>query len=440
MILENILLALHSFRANKMRALLTMLGIIIGIASVIGIVTIGDALTTSVSAELSSFGTNVISANVREKSTMSRGVGFVVGGPGGGGGMGGGVTIRSGGPRTAPQSGDLISNEMIENLKAAYPDRITGVAVTASGGSGKVQEKNDYANVQVTGTNADYEQAGRITIEQGRYITAEDVKDVRSVCVVSDKLVANMFPGGEDPVGQTLKLFKTNSIELYTIVGVYKYETMNFGGADNSSDYDVSTTFYIPVTTAQIGQINKNFQNISIICTTDVDVISFSAELTSYFENIYSKNETWSVNVSNLESQISTITDTLGMISLVFALIAAISLLVGGIGVMNIMLVSVTERTREIGTRKALGAKNFHIRFQFVTEAVIISLIGGIIGIILGSALGAAVASYFDVGVSLSVVFILIAAGFSTAIGVFFGYYPANRAAKLDPIEALRYE
>jgi putative ABC transport system permease protein len=173
---------------------------------------------------------------------------------------------------------------------------------------------------------------------------------------------------------------------------------------------------------------------------TEVNADEFKRNAESFFNKYYEKNQKWEVSIFSMSSQIQTASSMLSTISVAISVIAAISLLVGGIGVMNIMLVSVTERTREIGTRKALGAKNFHIRMQFITEAMIISLVGGLIGLMLGLLLGTVGSSLIGAAPSFSLPTILLTIAFSMAIGVFFGYYPANKASQLDPIDALRYE
>ena len=424
MIFENILLALSSIKSNKMRALLTMLGIIIGIMSIIAIMTIGDAMTASVTDNVSTLGAGNITLAVQEKDIVNNPFGM-------------------GRPRVSvsgrvPLSQDLISPQMIEDLKRSFPDNVAGVSVTQSGGSAQAKDGELYANVSILGVNEDYVKANNLSLLSGSFVTASDVRVMSQSAVVSDRFVGNMFGEDVDPIGQTVRIYKPAVVEMYTIVGVYRYEPMGFTGM--VSDQDVTTTFYIPVSTAKQNVLEKNYTYATVVCLDPAEVNNLTDSLQRYFNGLYINNRDWKVTASNMTTMLDTINEMMSTMSVAIAFIAGISLLVGGIGVMNIMLVSVTERTKEIGTRKALGAKHFHIRLQFVTEAVIIACVGGVIGLLLGIAIGAAATSFFEVPLVISPSTTAGSVLFSMAVGVFFGIYPANKAAKLDPIDALRYE
>lgn len=424
---ENLILALESLRSNKMRAFLTMLGIIIGIASVIAIISVGDSLSSTITSEMQSLGTNNIMINVREKDNG------VNNQPGPAAGMLGG----SG----ATNDKDLITTEMLEAFQERFKDKVEAIGLSESVGTGQVKDGRLYANVSVSGVNPGYMTVNNIEMLSGRFINDSDMAGRKSVVVVSDRLVNNIFGSGVDPIGQEIKLYEADGIKTYIISGVYKYsESAMFMGASTSSEKDIQTALYIPVSTAKLDKTNKNYAGATIMSKTNVDASQFTQEIKSFFAKYYDKNPKWEVGAFSMASQIEMASSMLSTVSLAIAIIAAISLLVGGIGVMNIMLVSVTERTREIGTRKALGAKNFHIRMQFITEAMIISLVGGIIGLVLGLLMGILGSNLLGAAPSFSVPTILLTIAFSMAIGVFFGYYPANKAAQLDPIDALRYE
>jgi len=212
------------------------------------------------------------------------------------------------------------------------------------------------------------------------------------------------------------------------------------GGA-SASEKDIRTNLYIPITTfKRNNSMDTGYQSITVMAGAGINSAKFTEETKNFFNTFYANNTRYEIGARSMESLMSTMTDMLSIISVAVAVIAGISLLVGGIGVMNIMLVSVTERTREIGTRKALGARNSAVRTQFIIEAVIICAIGGLIGVLTGIGLGYIGSVLLGSPIFPSLLIIFIAVLFSMLIGVFFGYYPANKAAKLDPIEALRYE
>ncbi len=428
-IVENISQAFSSLFANKMRALLTMLGIIIGIGSVIAIMTLGDALTGSVSESMSGLGANNISVSLQSKKQAGRG--------GGNGAMLAAMGYGSGGQI---DSSNLITDEMLDGLRDAFPDEIKYISISDSVGNGQTTAGKIYANLSLTGVNDDYAGANSLTVAQGRFLNSHDQDGVKKVCVVSDKLVANMFGSGVDPIGRQITIKLDNHVGVYTIVGVYEYSASDMMGGQTASDVDLSTTVYIPLSTANKVTRTDGYSNFTIVTNTGVDNAGFVEDATAFFDKYYSRNEDFGVSMFSMESMLETVESMMNTIEIAIAAIAAISLLVGGIGVMNIMLVSITERTREIGTRKAIGATNGEIRVQFVVEAVIICLVGGVIGIGLGILLGSIGAGLMNVTAVPSVSTILLATLFSMFIGVFFGYYPANKAAKLDPIDALRYE
>ena len=502
---ENIMLAISGLKSNKMRAILTMLGIIIGIASVIGIVSVGNSMTASVSSSMSEMGSTNITVNVQEKSTTTSttnsknekstgtkstnnsqskeqgkqgseapagggqmeepqgagpggtggappaGGGAMPGGAGGGapsgGGMhGGGGSPMGGGGRqgrgssstSSPEEKDLLAMEQINTLQEEFADKISAISISETKASGKAKDGSLYANVNVMGTNTGYQEVKNIKVKDGRYISQKDIDDSKKVAVVSDKFVSKMFGSGVDPIGQSIKIYTSDSILIYNIIGVYEYKSS--GANSTSSEENLTTDLYIPISTVKTSTLSQNYQTFTIKAKENVDIVTFTDELSTYLSNLYVKNSKWEAKATNMESMLESMTSMMSTISLAISAIAAISLLVGGIGVMNIMLVSVTERTREIGTRKALGAKSSYIKMQFIVESIIICSIGGIIGIILGIGIGIVGSNALGYPTTISPIVILISLSFSMAIGIFFGYYPANKAAKLDPIEALRYE
>ncbi|MBP3588034.1 MAG: ABC transporter permease [Clostridia bacterium] len=412
-LLESLRLSLEGLKSNKMRAVLTMLGIIIGIAAVIGILTVGDGLSGSITGTMSSFGASTVTVSLRQKDQDAPGV----------------------------TEEDLISMEMIEEMKIRYGHDIAHVSLSQSVGSGQAKDGRLYANVSVSGVNTDYFPANETELLAGRFLKDRDMEGQRMICVVSDKLVNNMFGGDLDAaLGEEITVEYMRDTHRFRIVGVYEYEQSAFSFS-MASEKDISTSVYIPLTTAKaLTNAADGFSNITVMAAPDADGGVVAQELQSFLNRYYRRNDHYSVFALSMDSMIESVNDVMDTLSIAISVIAAISLLVGGIGVMNIMLVSVTERTREIGTRKALGATNANIRLQFVVESAMICLVGGVIGIILGAIMGYIGSSLLEAPTLPGIDSIAIAVGFSLAVGIFFGYYPANKAAKLDPIEALRYE
>lgn len=429
LIWENILLAFHGLRANKMRSLLTMLGIIIGIASVIAIMTLGDSISSSVTDSMASMGANNITMGVRQKSSST-------------GTTDSGMTF-SFGPRMAqPTEEDYITEEMLDDLASRYEDEIEGFSLQETVGSGTARQGARYAYVSAVGINAVGLKDAGLTLLAGRQLTERDQQEGRKVALVSDLAIEHMFDGDNSgAIGKTLDVLFDDRYYSYTIVGVYEYEASDMGFS-SSSDEDTETTLYLPLQTAKNQTHNTSgYRQITMLTTSGVSASDFGEEAEEYMNRRwYGRNESFEIDAMSMESVIESMTEMLSTVSLAIAAIAGISLLVGGIGVMNIMLVSITERTREIGTRKALGAANGSIRLQFIMEAVVICLIGGAIGILLGIGIAAVATNLMGYAVSPSVPGIILSVSFSVLIGVFFGYYPANKAAKMNPIEALRYE
>lgn len=381
LILENIWLALTSLVANKMRALLTMLGIIIGIGSVIAIMTVGDSITNSVTSSMQSMGANNITVGLQQKSTEDE------------------VTESGmkfeGGPRGRAMSDeDYITDEMLEELEKAYPQEIDAISLSESVGSATAEDGKLYANINITGVNDGYLTANELELLKGRSLTDVDQEEAKKVALVSDKLVNNLFEGDTSAaIGETIEVTLNNKYYIYTVVGVYEYSASSFGFSSDSEE-DISTDVYIPLKTAQNQSHNTSgYSQFTVITSVDTDSTTFMETVESFFDQYYGRNENYQISAYSMESMISSMTEMLSTISVAIAIIAGISLLVGGIGVMNIMLVSITERTREIGTRKALGATNASIRLQFIMESVVICLLGGFIGIVLGIILGSVAVS-----------------------------------------------
>ena len=264
---------------------------------------------------------------------------------------------------------------------------------------------------------------------------------MKNVTIVSDKLVNKLFDGNTDKaIGSEIEVNINSKLQNYTIIGVYENQDMYMMGMNMSGD-DVATNLYVPLKTAmKLNYEADGYEYFQIITSVGTDSDLLAKKVENFFEPYYRSNRNYEIKTVTMGSMVSMLTDMLSTITLAISIVAGIALIVGGIGVMNIMLVSITERTREIGTRKALGAKNSFIRTQFIVEAMIICLIGGIFGVILGVSGGIGASKLLGYPAQPSISGIIVSLVFSMSIGVFFGYYPANKAAKMNPIDALRYE
>lgn len=442
MFLENLKEAVTSIFANKMRSLLTMLGIIIGISSVIIITTIGGSIQSTLTATLNSLGGNTVSAYVEARYPESD---------------------EDWDTWIYPEmkETDYVSQEMIDDLIASYPDEVRGVAAQNYLGSGQIKDESDpdnYANVTLSGITPEYLDYMKLDMHAGRSLTAADNTGKKRVCLIADTMAEHYF-GEKDPIGEQISVL-TGEGTFYelVIVGVYQYNQALFGQVDTSvAEKDRSTDVMIPLQTSfkLQGTEQTGYDYFNLLLTPLADVEQATADITEYFDRIYEDNENFHLNAYNMQSDLGMINTVLNVITVAVSGIAAISLIVGGVGVMNIMLVSITERTREIGVRMALGAKRRTIKMQFVIEAIVLCLIGGIIGILIGIGIGALLgtvagfiiqnmyaeySSYIIMEVHPSATAIMLSLFFSMLTGVFFGYYPANKASKMEVIDALRYE
>ena len=382
-------LALKSLLGNKVRALLTMLGIIIGVAAVIVLVSLMNGLSDDMTSQFEEMGTNTITVNL-----MGRG-----------------------GNRN-------FTVDDMEQLVLENPDYLEQYSPTVSA-SVTVKSGASSVSTTATGVNEYYQEMQSVKLSEGRFIRYIDAERRQKVCIIGTYLVEELFDGA-DPLGETVKINGSN----YTVVGVVE-ET------EDSEEGSADDVLYIPYSTAT--RLSFNGQ-ISSYMVTAADTEKIDETVTLIKDALYKAYGSEAYMVTSMTAMIDTINEMTGMISTVLVGIAAISLLVGGIGIMNIMLVSVTERTREIGIRKALGARRKHIMQQFVIEAATTSALGGVIGIFVGIVMAFAAGNLLDMSIRISVNSIGIAFGVSVAIGILFGYFPASKAAKMNPIDALRYD
>lgn len=427
LIWENIKIACKALFSNKLRALLTMLGIIIGIGSVIAIMTVSESLTTSISDSFQEMGANNITVGLSAKSEEEE---VRVDG----------MRFGAGNRNASITEDDRITDAMLQKMKKTFQNRISAVAISESAGSATVEKDGDSASLNVSGVNKDYFRSDKVTLLAGRSIKKADLEGNKHIIMVSDQVVETLFDGdNESALWQKISLNMDGNYQDFYIVGVYQYESE---GTVSDSSEDVTTNAYIPLTTAkEIMHSDDGYTQFTIVTDTSVSSVSdFADQIETFFTPYYMSNDNYEIATSTMESMTESMSEMIRTVSLAISLIAGISLLVGGIGVMNIMLVSITERTREIGTRKALGATNGSIRLQFIIESMVLCVVGGCLGIALGLILGSVAASVLGYSATAPVAAIMIAVLFSMVVGVFFGYYPANKAAQLDPIEALRYE
>jgi len=405
-----------------------MLGIIIGTAAVIAIMTVGNGLSSSVVGNMSSLGANNVTLFVQSRNEGSQQADMQS--------MLAGSTINS---------KDLISSAVINKVKTKYTNQISKVSISENDGTATAKKAKHRSNFTLLGVNENYFSVQNIKMKTGRSVSKADNSGTKKVAVISDKAVKYLFKGNsKKATGSDITLKLNGKTYKFHVIGVYKYEanSMQMSQSNTVSDKNIATYCYIPAKTGKdITGNDSGYYDFTVKTKASVDSKKFADSASKFLNHEYYRgNSKCHIAAISMDTMLSTMKKILSKINLALAIIAGISLLVGGIGVMNIMLVSVTERTREIGIRKALGATNGSIRMQFALQSIILCLIGGGIGVALGILLGAIGSSVIGFKMAASAGSIVISLGVAFAIGIFFGLYPAGKAAKLDPINALRYE
>ena len=405
-LLEYIKMALENIRANKGRSILTMLGIIIGISSVIMIISIGNGFQDQINDQLNSMAGGQVAVYV---SDDGKGEEYYI----------------------TEDDMDAI-REKINNVRGVVDNwNFSGTVLSPKG---------NY-DAMITAGNWDLEKYNQAAVVRGKYFTKEDFYNSSKVCVISQNDAVRLF-GTDDVVGMTLELTISNVTQEVTIVGIT--ESKESENSMVSMGYMADTvSVSMPTTVLEEGygyDLGNGSYSVIILCQSSEDSKQVLTDSLRLLEARHQCQGQGVYMTQNAADEIDQINDILGMITAFIVLVAAISLLVGGIGVMNIMLVSVTERTREIGIRKALGARTGSILLQFLSESAIITLLGGLIGIILGllGAYGICSLPMLGFAPGVRITTILIATVFSSGVGIFFGIYPARKAAKMHPIDALR--
>ncbi|MDO9557888.1 MAG: ABC transporter permease [Coriobacteriia bacterium] len=396
---------LHSLTSNKVRSGLTILGIVVGIASVIAMLALGAGSQASIEASIESAGSNLLT--VSPASPGSSGGGF----------------------RMAASSVQSLTREDAEAL--AELSLITGVAPSSQGNAQLVVDGVN-ANAQILGVTNDYASVSNLTIASGGFITERDDSAYAQVVVLGSTLAEDLFGADIDPVGERIR----SGSMLLTVVGVLEEK-----GASGFSSVDSAAL--IPLSTQQRYVSGNEYLSSITLTVVDEELMTEaedSVEQTLLSRHSIADPDYADFRIMNMADILSTVSTVTGTFTALLAAIAGISLLVGGIGIMNMMLTTVTERTREIGLRKAIGADDNVISSQFLAESVVLTFIGGIIGIALGWSIAFIGGGLLGIEAILTVNSITLAAGVCAFIGVVFGYYPARRAAKLSPIEALRYQ
>ena len=400
---ESFLMAWASLIANKMRSILTMLGIIIGVAAVIALVSIGNGVKQDIQNSISSLGSNLL-------------------------------MVMPGAPRTPgvrPSQGSMKSLKVSDYQAISKLDGVKAASPYTANSYVTIYQSKNWTTT-VSGVSSNFQDVNNWTMAEGRFISSKNVENRERVAVVGQTVVKNLF-AGEDPVGKEIRV---KGIP-FRVIGVLNSK----GNGTMGNDQD--DVIFIPYTTAMERVEGVDYlRMVYVVASDDNGIDRLQSDIENLLRVRHSIKDTNldDFNIQNMKSIMETMEQTTGTLTLFLGAVAAISLVVGGIGIMNIMLVSVTERTREIGIRKALGATYFVIVTQFLIEAVVISLMGGLIGIALGIGASGLIGLASGMSTVISVPTIVLSFAFSMAIGLVFGIYPARKAAKLNPIDALHYE
>ena len=400
---ESFLMAWASLIANKMRSILTMLGIIIGVAAVIALVSIGNGVKQDIQNSISSLGSNLL-------------------------------MVMPGAPRTPgvrPSQGSMKSLKVSDYEAISKLDGVKAASPYTANSYVTIYQSKNWTTT-VSGVSSNFQDVNNWTMAEGRFISSKNVENRERVAVVGQTVVKNLF-AGEDPVGKEIRVKNIP----FRVIGVLNSK----GNGTMGNDQD--DVVFIPYTTAMERVEGVDYlRMIYVVASDDNGIDRLQSDIENLLRVRHGIKDTNldDFNIQNMKSIMETMEQTTGTLTLFLGAVAAISLVVGGIGIMNIMLVSVTERTREIGIRKALGATYFVIVTQFLIEAVVISLMGGLIGIALGIGASKLIGLASGMSTVISVPTIVLSFAFSMAIGLVFGIYPARKAAKLNPIDALHYE
>lgn len=403
MLLNALLIAIKEIKRNILRSILTILGIVIGVASVIAMVMIGDGTTANVTANIEKLGSNMLNVRVGQEK------------------------------RGAPRDDNSAKPFKIEDITAIKNEVANLKGVTAENSSmANVVFGNKSNSSLIVGTTNDYFIIKDWEVEQGRIFEEGELSSGKSVCILGTTVVKNLF-GDENPIGATIRIKNFPC----SVIGVLASK----GASSFGRDQDEVVITPLKMYQRKI-QGNLDVSTIIVSVMEEKYIEDAKAQIISLMQDrrAVKVGEADNFHIRDMKDILNTMTSTTKMLTYLLGSIAAISLLVGGIGIMNIMLVSVTERTREIGIRLAIGAMQSEVLLQFLIEAIVLSTWGGIIGIFLGLGVGYGVVQIFELPYIINTQIILISFIFSTLIGVIFGYFPARKAARLNPIDALRYE